>query len=38
VLQDAIAGHLDEDELTALRGLSQKLLERLHPGAGCTRC
>jgi DNA-binding MarR family transcriptional regulator len=37
VLQDTIARHLDEDDLTALRSMSQKLLDRLHPGAGSCR-
>ena len=34
VLEETIAGHLGDADLTALLGLSQKLLDRLHPGLG----
>jgi DNA-binding MarR family transcriptional regulator len=37
VLSETIAGPFDGADLTALLGLSQKLLDRLHPGCGPCR-
>jgi DNA-binding MarR family transcriptional regulator len=34
VLSETIAGQFDDADLAALLGLSQKLLDRLHPGFG----